>query len=106
MSFANTVGTVRYFQNLGQSYAEMFRGSLTAGGIVTAAAAWLGVGKAGAILIGTLSVLFWQLLAMLFGYIVWKWRIIHATMEHEWRNNPVASKTIDLLTQIEENTRR
>lgn len=106
MKLANVIGTLRYYQNLGQSYAEMFRGSLTAGGVVTAAAAWLGVGKLGAIFIGSLSILFWQLLAMLFGYVVWRWRVIHTTMDHEWKNNPYNARTIELLETIERNTRR
>lgn len=103
---ASTIGRLRYFQNLGQGYAEMFRGSLTAGGIVTAGAAWLGLGKAGALVLGAVSVFFWQGLAMGFGYLVWRYRIIHATLDHEWKNSPATARTIELLETIERNTRR
>ena len=105
-TLANVLGTARYWQNLGQSYAEMFRGSMTAGGIVTAAAAWLGVGKTGSVIIGICSIFFWQTLAILFGWAVWRWRIIHRTIEHEWRNSPLAVEQIKLLEAIERNTRK
>ena len=106
MTVGDRVGLVRYYQTLGQSYAEMFRGSLTAGGVVTAGAAWLGMGKTGALILGVASIAFWQCLAVGFGYAVWRWRVIHATLEREWHNSPATLRQMELLEQIEKNTRR
>ena len=98
---AYVLGTVRYWQTMGQGYAEMFKGSLTAGGIVTAGAAWLGIGKAGAILLGVGSVVFWQALAVLFGWLAWRHKIIEETLDKDWRNDPAKRRTIEALEKIE-----
>lgn len=105
---AATLGRVRYFQNLGQSYAEMLAGvgPIMAGGLVTGLAAYLGLRTRWAILIGLGIIGGRILLAIGFGYLVWRYRIIHATQDHEWRTNPAVTRQLDLLDAIERNTRR
>jgi len=102
------VGRGRYFQNVGQSYAEMLAGvgPILAGGMVTGLAAYLGLSVRGAVAIG-LSIIGGRiLLAMGFGYVVWRYRIIHATLDHEYKNNPFNARQLDLLEAIERNTRK
>ena len=105
-SFGDRIGMLRLYQVIGQGYAEIFRGSLTASGIVTAGAAWLGMGKTGALLLGLLSLGFWLALAIVFGWSVIRWRVIHKTLDAQWRNDPFAVRQMDLLEAIERNTRR
>jgi len=94
------LGTLRYWQIQGQGYAEMFKGSLTAGGIVTAGAAWLGVGKAGAILLGIGSVFFWQVLAMVLGWLAWKYHVVQSAQKNDGINNPIIAEQLALLRRI------
>lgn len=103
---AALLGTLRYYQTIGQGYADLFRGAFTASSFVTAGAAWLGVGKAGAIAIGVASMFFWIVLAMAFGYVVWRYRVIHSTLEREWKNSPATVRQIELLEAIARNTAR
>ena len=94
------LGTLRYWQIQGQGYAEMFKGSLTAGGIVTAGAAWLGVGKAGAILLGVGSVFFWQVLATVLGWLAWKYHVVQSAQKNDGVNNPIIAEQLALLRRI------
>ena len=94
------LGTCRYWQQQGQGYAEMFKGSLTAGGIVTAGAAWLGMGKVGALLLGVSSVFFWQILATFFGWLAWRHKIIENQLGQEWKNNPWQREVVGLLATL------
>jgi len=91
------LSTLRYWQQMGQGYMEMFKGSLTAGGIVTAGAAWLGLGKTGAILVGVGSIFFWQALAMLFGWLIWHHHIIEGTLDNEWKNDPWKRRMLEAI---------
>jgi hypothetical protein len=104
MTFADKVGTAVYFRNLGQGYSEMFRGSMTASGFVTAGAAWLGMSKTHAVLLGVASLGFWVVLAVFFGWAVWKWKVIHAQLERERDNSPVPLEMLQLLRAIRDNT--
>jgi hypothetical protein len=101
---ADRLGTLVYWRNLGQSWSEMFRGSFTASGFVTAAAAWLGMSKSGALLLGLASTFFWPTLAILCGYGVWRWRVIHAQLERERDNTPATAEQLALLREIAKNT--
>jgi hypothetical protein len=103
---ADRLGQLRYWQTIGQNYADMVRGSMTASGLVTAGAAWLGASKPVALLMGVGSIGVWFILATAVGWAVWKWRVLHATLESDWRNNPYHAQTIDLLQQIARNTSR
>lgn len=89
-----------YWRNLGQSWSEMFRGSFTAGGFVTAGAAWLGLSKTAALAAGVASTLFWPALSVLCGFLVWKWRIIHAQLARERDNTPAVTEQLALLRSI------
>jgi len=103
---AHRLGTLRYYQTLGQNYADMLRGGTSASAMVTGAAALLGMGKTGAVILGVGSLLLWPILAIGFGYAVWRWRVIHSTLESDWRNNPFHLRMTDLLEEIARNTRR
>ncbi len=105
MSVTDRIGTLRYFQNAGDPYAHMLQTSTTASSMVTVAAAWLGVGKMGALIIGFLSFLVWPTVAIGVGYAIWRSRIVHKTIENEWKNNPLQARTIELLETIADNTR-
>ena len=104
-SWADRLGTLRYYQQLGQAYAEMFRTGFTASSFVTAGAAWLGASKGLALLIGLASMFFWLLFAVLCGWVVWRWRVIHATLDADYRNNPGVMRQIAALEEIARNTR-
>ena len=104
MLLASRLGTFRYYQIQGQGYTDMFRGSFTASGLVTAGAAWLGVGKGWALAIGVASIGFWIVLSCAFGYAVVRWRVLHRTLKNEWDNTPYLVRHIELLEQIECNT--
>lgn len=106
MTIAERIGTARYFQSIGQGYADMARGSMTASGLVTAGAAWLGMSKSMALALGAASVCFWVLLAVVFGYVVWRWRVVHHSLGMERDANPATVRTLELLERIERNTRR
>ena len=94
------LGTLRFWQSLGQTYAEMFRGSLTASGIVTVAASWLGMGKTGAVILGICSIGFWLCLAIVLGYLVHRYRIVHATTRHEVEASEFQRRSVAALEAI------
>src|SRR6266702_3687495 len=104
MTVADRLGTAVYFRNLGQSWSEMFRGSFTASGFITAGAAWLGASKVTALMLGLASTFFWPLLAVGCGWAVWRWRVIHAQLERERDNTPYMAESLALLQQIARNT--
>lgn len=102
---ADTLGRARYFQILGRDYADVVRGSMTSAAIVTAGAGWLGLSKPLSIVIGAATIPAWVALSILLGWGVWKWRVLHATLTAEYRNDPYRSESLDLLREIAANTR-
>lgn len=102
---ASALGTLRYYQTIGQGYADMLRGAFTASSFITAGAAWLGMGKAGALMLGAASMGFWIVLAVVFGWVVWKYRVIHNTLEREGVNNPITMRMLTAMEEIATNTR-
>ena len=100
MKSSELLGTLRFWQSLGQTYAEMFRGSLTASGIVTVAASWLGMGKTGAVILGICSIGFWLCLAIVLGYLVHRYRIIHATTRHEVEASEFQRRSVAALERL------
>ena len=105
MTWADRVGTTIYWRNLGQGYAEMFRGGVTASGMLTGLAVWLGMGKAASIALGVASMALRPALSVLCGWGIWRWRIIHAQIERERDNDARTTETLALLREIAENTR-
>lgn len=94
------IGTLRMWQQYGQAYAEMFKGSLTAGGIVGVIAMWMGVtSKPAIVAIGVGSVLFWQVFATFAGYLAWRYKVIHHMLGADWHNNPYQ---VRMLAAMEE----
>lgn len=105
MNWPHVLGTVRYFQGLGYSYAEMLKGSMTASAAVTYMATKFGIGIAGTLVLALGSVVLWQVLALGFGWLVWRWRIVHAELERARDNSPATSEQLALLREIAKNTR-
>lgn len=88
-SWGYTLGTLRMWQQYGQAYAEIFRGGLTAGGIVGVIAHWWGVtSKPTIIVIGFSTVIFFQILGTFCGYLAWRHKVIQHTFGADWKNDP------------------
>lgn len=99
--WAYRLGTLRMWQQHGQAYAEMFKGSLTAGGIVGVIAVWAGVrSRLVVALIGIASVIFWQVFAVLCGYIAWRTKVIHHTLGTDWKNDSWKVRMLEALETI------
>lgn len=105
--WAYRLGTFRMWQQHGQAYAEMFKGSLTAGGIVGAIAYGLGItSKPKIVMIGIASVIFWQVLAVVCGYIAWRTKVIHHTLGTDWKNDEWKVRMLAALEKMTETIAR
>jgi len=100
MTLIDRLGYAKFCWNVGKEYGDLFRGSVTGGAALTFVANWLGLGKLPSILIGVALVPVAVGIAVTAGYIVVRWRIVHATIEKEWENNPYMRTQIDLLREI------
>jgi hypothetical protein len=105
VTLTDRVGYGKLCYNLGKEYAEVFRGSLTGGAALTFVAKYLGLGTLGAVAIGALLVPVFLAIAVTAGYLVIRWRIVHATIEREWANNPYERAHIDTLREIRDELR-
>jgi hypothetical protein len=104
MTWGDRIGTVRYWQQLGDPYAQMAREALKPALGATAVAAYLGVTVWTAVLIGAATVVGLLIGSVVFGWLVWRHRVIHATIRKEWENNPVVMRQLELLEEIARNT--
>ena len=95
-----------FYRNVGQSWSEMLRGSFTASTLVTMAAHYLGLSARLAFIIGVVSTVLWPGLAVVCGWGIVRWRILHHTMTRERDNNPTAHEMLTLLRAIACNTAR
>ena len=98
------LGTLRYWQQLGDPYAQMLREALKPALGATALGAYLGLSVVKALLIGVSMVVGLLALALVFGWLVWRHRIIHASLRRDWENNPALLRQLELLEAIERNT--
>ena len=109
MSHAWTVGevlgTLRFWQGLGQSYADALRTGASASAIIASAAKYLGMSASLAITLGGLAFVLWPTTALVCGYAVWRYKLVHAEMERQLEVNPMSHRSLALLGQIEINTR-
>ena len=100
MTLGDRLGYVKFLWNLGKEYGDLFRGSVTGGAALTFVANWLGLGKVASILVGAALVPVAVAIAVSAGYLVVRWRVVHATIEREWENNPFMRAQIDVLREI------
>ena len=98
------LGTLRYWQQLGDPYAQMLREALKPALGATALGAYLGLSVVKAVLIGVGMVVGLLALALVFGWLVWRHRVIHAAIRKDWENNPALLRQLELLEAIERNT--
>jgi len=100
MTFTNRLGLLKYLYNLGKEYADLFKGTLTPtliAGYMANQAGHTATASAGTALLVPLATL---VIAIVAGYVTWRWRIVHATIGHEWDANPYMRAQIDLLREI------
>ena len=97
---ADGIGRIRLWQLLGQQYAEMFRGAVTASGVVTAGAAWLGVGKLWALVIGCAAIVVFQGVAILAGWLLWRFGVAQATTRHTLQMDEYQRRSLEVLEKI------
>jgi hypothetical protein len=100
MTLADRAGLLKFYWNVGKEYGDLVRGSVTGGAMLTFVANYLGVGPVGAVLIGISLIPVTVGIAVAAGYGIVRWRVIHATIEREWENNPYQRATIDTLREI------
>lgn len=100
MTFAERLGFAKYLYNLGKEYGDLFRGSVTGGVGLTFLANYFGLGKGASIAVGACLVPIALAIGISAGWVVWRWRITHATIEKEWENNPFQRAQIDTLRKI------
>jgi hypothetical protein len=99
------LGTGRFWVGLGQSYADAIRTGASASAIIASAAKYLGLSAWWAVALGATAFCLWPTLALGFGYLVWRYKLVHAEMERQLEVNPASHRQLALLTQIETNTR-
>jgi hypothetical protein len=104
MTWGDRIGTIRYWQQLGDPYTQMLREALKPALGATAVSAYLGLTVAKAVLIGVVMVLSLLGLALVFGWLVWRHRVIHAVILKTWENDPAFLRQLELLEAIERNT--
>lgn len=100
MTFANRLGYSKFLYNQGKEYAEVFRGSLTGGAVLTFLASYFGLSRGASIAIGLMLIPLFVVLALACGHAVVRWRIYHGTIEQEWQANPYLKAHIDTLIEI------
>jgi ABC-type spermidine/putrescine transport system permease subunit II len=104
MTWGDRLGTFRFYQNMGDPLAHMVRESVKPALGTTALATYLGASPSMSIVIGIGTVAAFLALAIAFGYVVVRYRIIHSQITQEWQNNPLMLRQIALLEAIEKNT--
>ena len=104
MTWGDRIGTARYWQQLGDPYAQMFREALKPALGATALSAYLGLTALTSLLIGIAMVTGLLAASVVFGWLVWRHRVVHATIRRDWENNPVMLRQIELLEMIARNT--
>jgi hypothetical protein len=99
------IGLAKYYFNVGKEYAELLRGSLTPtllAGFVTHQG---GGSVSTSFLTAALVPVGFIVAGLVMGKVIVHWRIVHRTIEHEWENNPVTKKQIELSTEIRDELR-
>jgi hypothetical protein len=100
MTLTDRLGLVKYFYNLGKEYADVLKGTLTptllAGYMANQAGATTTAATGTALLVPVAMVV----VSLVAGWITWRWRIVHATIAHEWDANPYYRAHIEMLREI------
>ena len=99
-SVGDYLGTFRFWQGLGQSYADAMRTGASASAILASAAKYLGLSTGWAVGLAVTAFCLWPTLAILFGYLVWKWRLVHAEMQRQMDVDPYKQQTVHLLREV------
>lgn len=99
--WARGLGTAKFYYNMGKEYGDLVRGGLTGSAVVTWVGHQLGLSPLVAVAAGVTVVLpVTLLLAVLAGWAVVRWRVIHRTLEHEWQNSPYQVAQLEALHNI------
>lgn len=104
MTWGDRIGTLRYWQQLGDPYAQIFREALKPALGATALSAYLGLTVLKSLLIGVVMVTALLAASVVFGWLVWRHHVIHAAIRRDWENNPVTLRQLELLEMIARNT--
>jgi len=99
------LGTARFWMGLGQSYADAIRTGASASAILASAAKYLGLSATASVTIGVSAFLAWPVVALAFGWAIWRYKLVHAEMTRQMEVNPAVVSHLDLLGKIESNTR-
>src|SRR5262249_14450459 len=97
---SRTLGALRFYQQQGQSYADMLRGTFTASTFVTAVAFYLGMGQVGAVVLGAISMVFWVVLSVVCGWCAVRWHVYKAERVQAWQADPLTTRAMELLEKM------
>ena len=100
MTLTDRVGFGKFLFNVGKEYGDLLRGSFTSAGVVAYIAGWAGLDKGWALAVGVLVLPVTIGVSITAGWAIVRWRVIHATIEREWANNPFQRAQTDLLRDI------
>ena len=100
MTWGDRLGRLRFYQQMGDPLALLVREAVKPALGTTALATYLGVGPWLSITIGMATVAGLLGLALGLGYLVVRYRVVHAHIRNEWENNPLQARTIELLETI------
>jgi hypothetical protein len=106
VTLTDRVGYAKFCFNVGKEYGDLFRGSVTGGAALTFVANWLGLSPLASVGVGVALVPVAIAISVGAGYLVVRWRIVHATIEQTWEHNPFMRAEIDLLREIRDGVTR
>ena len=97
---ASMLGTLKYYQQTGQPYADLVKEALKPALGMTAVTKYLGASVLWAVGAGLGTVVLMLTVSVVMGWLVVKYQVIHAAIRADWKNNPLASRQIELLEEI------
>ncbi len=102
---ARVLGELRYYQQVGQPFADLLNNALKPALAAVAVSKYLGTSVLSALLAGCGMVAAILTLSIVMGWLIVRYRVIHASIRASWANDPVTSRQLELLEQIAAHTR-
>jgi hypothetical protein len=102
---ATALGTLRFWQDTGQPYADLLKEAIKPALGMTAVTKYMGASVSVSVYAGLATVVGMLALSIVMGWLVVRYRVLHSQRVADWRANPAQCRQIELLEEIAKNTK-